>query len=109
MLLGVILFFDGALLALGNVCRLLSRSLRVVDSPTLHTRCLPSSYTDSFLVRLDPYHWATKDVLLLRTKAETEGDCLLHWRNLARVHQVASRWSNCRDDRVLEPVRVRPV
>lgn len=97
MLLGVILFFDGSLLALGNV------SL-VIDTDHLNAY---NSAADLVSVGNHPHHWPSKDVLFLCAEAEITRDSLLPGWHPARILQMAILRCYRRDVWVLEPLWVR--
>ena len=66
----------------------------------------PPCRVDLVLVRPDADHRHAKDILLLRPKAENTRDGLFHWRNPARVLQVAVRRVRRGNIWVFEPVWV---
>ena len=102
VLVCVMLFFDGALLALGNVRSILIHRLQAHthERTYMHpTAALP--------LRSDTHHRTTKDVLLLRAETEAPRDCVFHWRHRARVPQVAVRGCRSRDIWFPQSLRVR--
>ena len=101
-MLGVLLFFDSALLALGNVrLTLLQLQPQSYDltEPHLH-------FIDSVLVRPDTHHRHAKDVLLLRSETENSRDAVFPRRHLARIPQMAVCWVRRGDIWVLKLVWV---
>ena len=102
MLLGVMLFFDGALLALGNVS---NRVYVSAPRPGMFTRSL---LVDTLPRRANTHHWSAQNVLLLRAEAEAPRDSMLHRRDSNGVPEVAVHWDDCGDDWVLESLWVRP-
>jgi hypothetical protein len=102
-MLGVMLFFDRALLALGNVCiptlwPHVARRTCANIIPRLAT--LPLWYY--------PHYRPAEDVLLLRAQAEATRDGLLHRRHHHRdLLEVAIRRHCARGFRVHESVWVR--
>lgn len=98
MLLGVMLFFDGALLALGNASGVVY----------LLTPCLRAPSVDPLPRGAHSHHWPAQDFLLLRAKTEAPRDGVLHRRYPYGVLEVAVHRDGCGDDWFLEPVWVRP-
>ena len=98
MLLGVILFFDAALLALGNV-------LRCLDiSSGLKLTCFDLGF---ILVGTDTYYWAPENILLLRSQTKAPWHRVLHRRYPACLYQVAVGWCHSGNLWFFEPVWVR--
>lgn len=97
-MLGVILFFDGALLALGNV--------RPFAIP-LPKRCLLNLLFIG-LVLVWPHidHRTNEDILLFRSETENARDGMFYWWNIACVLQVAVCWCDSRNVWVFEFVWV---
>ena len=109
MILGVMLFFDGALLALGNVRLSAFCAQHLISIPTafsFHSRVVCCVGTVTLPLRPYAYHRSSKDLLLLRTKAKTPRDSLFHWWNPVGVPQVAIYWHDCGDYWFLEPLWV---
>lgn len=96
MLLGVILFFDGALLALGNVC----------EPHFVEYLHFLFTNPDSLCVRTDIDHWAPKDILFLRTEAKVTRHDMFPGRHHSGVYEMAIYWSHYRDIWFLESLRV---
>lgn len=105
MLLGVMLFFDGALLALGNVCLIpLSSYIHATHSQFQFRN---PGYAVVIPLRPHADHRSSKDFLLLRTKTKAQRDRLFHWWNLVGLSQMAVRRHGCGDYWILEPLWVR--
>jgi hypothetical protein len=104
MMLGIMLFFDGALLALGNVRTFLSPSLPQLSIATDHHH---SPRADSLPRRPLPHHRSTKDILLFRAQEQAARDGLLPRRDTPRLPQMASYRCVGRDVRFPQSLRVR--
>jgi hypothetical protein len=98
MILGVMLFFDGALLALGNVCLPLRGVTEYVKMPFLRPDTLP------FWPHI--HHWTPKDFLLFRSEAKNSRNCLFLWRNFVGVLKVSIHWNDCGDFWISQLIRV---
>jgi hypothetical protein len=87
MLLGVMLFFDGALLALGNVWTTRSYCISLALNQL--------SPADSLRFGLDVDHWTSENILLLRAQAKNTRDRVLHRRDTASIFKMAIHWDDC--------------
>ena len=105
-MLGIMLFFDGALLALGNV-RTFSLRLPVtapyIHSPTHHH----SPPADPLPRRPLPHHRPAKDVLLFFAQEQATRDSLLPWWDTPRFLQMANYRCISGDVRFSQSFRVR--
>ena len=102
MFLGVMLFFDGGLLALGNV----SSVFWIVFQCKPLTCGVNLRFVDSLRVWFDAHHWANQNILLLRKKTKNPRNTVFLWRYTPGIFQKTFHRDDDRDIWVFELIRV---
>lgn len=89
MLLGVLMFFDKGLLAMGNVCRRTSFDSRSLEQSNWH-RPPPSHIADTISFWGGDDNRCKEDIQILFSEEEGQGDCLLSWWYSTRLVWLGS-------------------